>query len=252
MPQYNLGIEFNGLYWHSDMNLENNYHLLKTELANMKNMKLLHIFEDEWVFKSDIIKSIIKTKLGIFDNKIFGRKTTVKLISSEESRNFLNKNHIQGNINSSIRIGLYYENELISVMTFGKKRIVMGSVSEDNVYEMYRFCNKLNTTVIGGASRLFKFFINEYKPKEIISYADRRYFDGKLYENLGFKFSSSTKPNYWYFKKNTLTRIHRFNFRKDKLVKEGYDKTKSEREIMSNRGYLRIYDCGNLKFIYTI
>lgn len=246
-----IGIEFNGLYWHSNLYVDNNYHLNKTEECNTIGIKLLHIFEDEWVLKNNIVKSIIKNKLGLSDRKIYGRKTTIKEIDSNTARNFLDENHIQGAINSSVKVGLYYENELVSLMTFGKKRSAMGSKSEEGEYEMYRYCNKLNTNIIGGASKLFKFFIETYKPKKIVSYADRRYFDGELYEKLGFIFISSTKPNYWYFKKNTLIREHRYNYRKDKLVSEGYDKTKTESEIMSERGYLRIYDCGNLKFEYT-
>ncbi len=250
LPDHDLGIEFNGLYWHSNINIDNDYHLNKTQLANTKGIKLIHIFEDEWILKSDIVKSIIKNKVGLTKNKIFGRKCIIKEILSKDCREFLDKNHIQGYINSSIRIGLFYNNELVSLMTFGKKRKAMGSKSEEDHYEMYRFCNKLNTSVIGGASKLFKYFINNYKPKEIISYADRRYFDGTLYENLNFKFISSTKPNFWYFKKNTLTREYRFNYRKDLLIKKGFDTTKTAHEIMSENGYYWIYDCGNLKFEY--
>jgi hypothetical protein len=113
---------------------------------------------------------------------------------------------------------------------------------------MLRFCNKLNTSVIGGASKLLKYFINNYKPKSILTFADRRYSNGSLYEKLGFKHVGNTKPNYWYFKKGNLKREYRFKFRKDVLVREGYDKNKTEHEIMTEREYLCIYDCGNMKF----
>jgi hypothetical protein len=246
VPDYKLGIEFNGLYWHSEKFNNNNYHIEKTELAKSKNIQLIHIFEDEWIYKPDIVKSIIKSKLGLNNKSIYARKCEIKEISSKESKEFLDNNHIQGNVNSSIRIGLFYENELVSLMTFGKKRVAMGGKSENDEYEMYRFCNKLNTTIIGGASKLFKYFVNNYKPSEVISYADRRYFDGKMYEKLGFELEGISKPNYWYCK--GLERKHRFNFRKDKLISEGFDSSKTEREIMIERGYNRIYDCGNLKY----
>jgi len=246
LPDFNLAIEFNGLYYHSDKFLPNNYHLDKTELCEEKGIQLLHIFEDEWIYKSDIVKSIIKAKLGLIGNKIFGRKTELKEITSKESREFLNNNHIQGNVNSSIRIGLFHENELVSLMTFGKKRVIMKSKSKEGEYEMYRFCNKLNTSVIGGASKLFKYFINNYKPEEVISYADRRYFDGKMYKKLGFNLETITKPNFWYVK--GLNRFYRFNFRKDKLVSEGYNPNKTAEEIMIQRNYFKIYDSGNLKY----
>jgi hypothetical protein len=250
LPDHKLAIEFNGLYWHSDKFKSNNYHLNKTELALKNNISLIHIFEDEWINNPDIVKSIIKSKLGLLSNKIYARKSIIKEVSSKESKVFLDNNHIQGNVNSSIRIGLYYENELVSLMTFGKKRASMGSKSEDGHYEMYRFCNKLDTSVVGGGSKLFKYFITNYTSKEVISYADRRYFTGEMYEKLGFKLDGISKPNYWYTYAGK--REYRFGFRKDVLVKEGFDENKSEREIMIERGYLRIYDCGNLKYKYTI
>jgi hypothetical protein len=248
VPEKNIGIEFNGLYWHCDLFKQDTYHLLKTEVANSKGIELFHIFEDEWLYKKEIVKSILKAKLGIVENRIFARKCEIKEITSKESKVFLEENHIQGSINASIRLGLFYDGSLVTLMTFGKKRKVMGSKSVDGEFEMYRFCNKLNTSVIGGASRLLKYFVNNYAPKKIISYADRRYSTGNLYEKLGFNFVKTTEPNYWYFKKPDYIRYHRFNFRKDVLVKEGYDKNLSEYEIMISRNYFRIFDCGNIKY----
>jgi len=248
IPSHKLGIEFDGVYWHSDKFKDNNYHLEKTKLANEKGYDLVHIFEDEWFYKEDIVKSIINNKLGMHKNKIYARKCDVREVKSKDSATFLENNHIQGKINSSVKLGLYYNNELISLMTFGKIRKSLGGSHEEGVYEMYRFCNKLNTSVVGGASKLFKFFINNYSPNKIISYSDKRYFDGKLYQNLGFSYEGETKPSYWYTK--NMDRYHRFKFRKDVLVKEGFDKNKTEKEIMKERGYNRIYDCGNKKWCW--
>jgi len=127
-------------------------------------------------------------------------------------------------------------------MTFGSKRMVLGSKRNDNTYELLRFCNKLNTSVIGGASKLLKYFIKTYQPKEIISYADRRWSNGNLYNNLDFKFSHNSNPNYYYVINNK--REYRFKYRKDVLIKNGYDKAKSEHQIMLEIGIYRIYDCG--------
>ena len=254
LPDNKLGIEFNGLYWHSDFFKDKNYHFDKTELCEKNDIQLLHVFEDEWIYKKEIVKSIVKSKLGIIENKIFGRKTEIKEINDNKLiRKFLEVNHIQGFVGSSVKLGLFYENELVSIMTFGKKRIAMGNKRHiEGEYEMLRFCNKLNTTIIGGASKLLKYFIKNYQPKSIISFADRRYSQGKLYEKLGFKFIGNTKPNYWYFNKNDLIRYHRFGFRKDVLVKEGYTSNKTEKKIMNERDYYCIYDCGNIKFELTI
>jgi hypothetical protein len=249
IPEHKLGIEFDGLYWHSNIYKDKKYHLNKTELCKKQEIQLLHIFEDEWIFKKEIVKSIIKSKLGIIENKIFARKCQIKEVDNKTSLKFLEFNHIQGNINSKIKIGLFYNDELISIMIFGKKRLALGNkINIKNEYEMLRFCNKLNTQVIGGAGKLLNYFIKKYNPKSILTFADRRYSNGNLYRQLGFEFISNTKPNYWYFKRKELIRYHRFKYRKDVLVKEGFDSNKTENEIMLERGYLRIFDCGNMKF----
>jgi len=254
LPNNKLGIEFDGLYWHSNIHKDKNYHLNKTEECEEQGIQLLHVFEDEWIYKKEIVKSIIKSKLGIINTKIFARKTEIReLFDNKLVRNFLETNHIQGFVGSKVKIGLFYNNKLVSIMTFGKKRLSMGNKTiVEGEYEMFRFCNKLNTTVIGGASKLLNYFIKIYHPKSIISFADRRYSNGRLYENLGFEFIDNTKPNYWYFKTSEMVRHYRFKFRKDVLIKEGYDSNKTEHQIMLKRGYLKIYDCGNMKFIKTL
>jgi len=254
IPNYNVGIEFNGLYWHSNIKISKNSHLDKTNDCENQGIKLLHVFENEWMFKKNIVKSIIKCKLGLLNNKIYARKTEIKkIIDNQLIREFLNTNHIQGFVGSKVKIGLFYEDELVSLMTFGKKRIVMGNKENiDGDYEMLRFCNKLNTQVIGGASKLLKYFINNYHPNSILTFADRRYSNGSLYQQLGFEFVGNTEPNYWYFKSHEYVLYHRFNFRKDILVKEGYNKNKTEKEIMIERKFYSIYDSGNKKYILRL
>ena len=169
----------------------------------------------------------------------------VKEITPEEKKHYLENNHIQGNDNSIIRLGLFNDNNLVGVMTFSKPRKSLGyNKNEDNVYELVRFASN---NVIGGADKLLKHFIRTYNPIKIISYADRRWSQGELYKKLGFNYVSSTKPNYWYTK-NYRTREHRFNYRKNILVSKGYDVNKTEFEIMDGLGYGKIWDCGSLKF----
>ena len=176
------------------------------------------------------------------ENKIFARKCIIKEIDNKTSKEFLNKNHLQGNVYGLINIGLFYNEELVSLMTFGNRRKNLGGTSANDEYELLRFCNKLNTIVVGGASKLFKYFLKKYNPEKIISYCDLRWSEGKMYETLGFSLNHISKPNYFYIKDRK--RINRFNFRKDVLVKEGYNKNKTEHEIMLERGIYRIYDCG--------
>lgn len=249
LPDYNIGIEINGLYWHSEKYKDKNYHLDKLNLANSKNINLIQFFEDELNDKSHIIESMILSKCRLSRNKIYARKCIIKEVSSKESNQFLSKNHLQGKVNSLIRLGLYYDNELVSLMTFGKKRIALGSYSNDSEYELYRFCNKLNHNIIGGASRLLKYFENTYKPSSIISYANKRYSNGKLYEKIGFNLIGESEPNYYYTYGNK--RYYRYRFRKNILIEQGYDKNLTEHQIMNNRGYLKIYDCGNYKYMIT-
>jgi len=246
IPSKNIAFEFDGLYWHSEKFKDKNYHLNKTELCENKDIKLIHVFEDEWFDKKDIVKSRIKNILGLTGNKIYARNCEIKEVSPSESKLFLNNNHIQGAINSKIKVGLYYKNELVSLMTFGSLRKNLNQSKKDDVYELLRFCNKLNTTVIGGADKLLKYFIKMYNPKEIISYADRRWSQGDLYNKLGFDFMHNSEPNYYYVINNK--RENRFNYRKDILIKEGFDKELSEHKIMLSRGIYRIYDCGSKKY----
>lgn len=173
------------------------------------------------------------------------RRCTIKEVSNNISRNFLNENHIQGKINSKINIGLFLNEELVSLMVFTRPRLGIGKFYDG--YELSRFCNKLNTIVIGGADRLLKFFIKKYSPKEIVSYADRRWSQGDLYEKLKFEKISINQPTYWYVKNKK--RYHRFNFRKEILKKQGFDITnKTEHKIMLERQIYRIYDCGTIVY----
>jgi len=243
IPERKLAFEFDGLYWHSEIYKEPNYHLNKTILCESRGIQLIHIFEDEWVYRQDIVKSRISGLLK--KNKtVFARKCIVKTVSYKESELFLNENHIQGNCSSSYRYGLYYNDVLVSLMTFGKSRFNIGE------FELLRFCNKLNINVVGGASRLFSHFLKEHPEiNVIISFADRRWSIGNLYEKLGFNKVDITKPSYYYVQEQS--RFNRLKFQKHKLIEMGYDPKLTEHEIMQNRKIYRIYDCGNLKYKFT-
>jgi len=249
LPDLNLAFEFNGLWWHNEINKPEKYHLEKTNLCVEKNVQLIHIWEDDWMHKKDIVKSMILNKLNLLIDKIYARKCQIKIVSDNKLvKEFLEKNHIQGYIISKINIGLFYNDEIISLMTFGNKRIVMNDKNFTDEWELSRFCNKLNMSVIGGASKLFKYFIDNYNPKEIITYANRSYSNGLLYEKLNFKYSHMTNPNYYYIVDKI--RKHRFTYRKNKLIKDGFDPNKTEHEIMLERKIYRIYDSGQLKFLW--
>lgn len=245
LPQINLAIEVNGIYWHSEIwGKYKDYHLFKTQKLLEKDIQLLHIWDREWLHKKEIVKSIILNKLNKITNRIYARKCEIKEINKIDKELFLNNSHIQGNCVSKTNLGLYYNNELVSIMTFGKNRF-----KKDNSIELLRFCNKLNTTVIGGASKLFNYFIQNYKPERIITFADRRYSLGKLYPILGFNFVSYTSPSYFYWKSDKKV-LNRISCQKHKLkdLLPIFDNNLSEYENMLKNGWNRVWDCGNYKF----
>lgn len=246
IPSKNIAIEYNGLYWHSEVNkTDPNYHLIKFNECKKKNIKLIQIFEDEWLNKKDIVLSMLKHKLMINENhRIFARKCIIKTIGSSEKNSFLDKNHIQGRDTSVIKLGAFYNNELIGVMTFSYGNITKGGKpSQTKKWELSRFATNINYNIVGIAGKLLNYFKQHYEWKEIYTYADLRFSDGNLYNKIGFNFESQTLPNYFYVNDFTK-RIHRFTLRKTPA--EPIDIP--EWKLRLNQGYYRIWDCGTLKY----
>jgi hypothetical protein len=252
IKDYNIAIEANGLYWHSEMyKKDKNYHLNKTKMCNEKNIRLIHIFEDEWIYKKEIVKNRLKHIFNKSEKtKIYARNCKIKEINNSEKKLFLEKYHIQGSDKSNIKLGAYFNNELVAVMTFGKYRKIMNLNNQNNEYELCRFCSKYS--ISGIASKLFKYFIKIYNPKKVISYADRRWSsENSFYKNLGFTLKSYTVPNYWYILNNI--RKHRFTYRKNNLKNliKNYKESLSEIENLKNNKIYRIWDCGSFKYEFT-
>jgi len=242
IPSHNLAIEFDGLYWHSELGgrKDKDYHLNKTLQCESKGVQLLHIFEDEWIDKQEIVKSIIKAKLNKLENIIYARKCEIQSVPNDEAKLFLFDNHLQGPINGN-HYGLYYEDKLVSIITYGKSRF-----NKNYEYELLRFCNKINTSVVGGFSKLFK---NILRGLSLISYCDLRYGNGNVYKNNGFKLINSSNPSYYYMKE--YQRLSRLNFQKHLLQEklDIFDPNLTEWENMQLNEYDRIWDCGNLVFV---
>ena len=243
IPDLKLGFEFNGLYWHSEKYKENNYHLNKTNFFKEKGIRIIHIWEDDWDFKREIVESQILNFLKLYNINIFARKCEIKEINDAKIvRDFLDKNHIQGFCASVLKLGLFYNGELVSIMLFdhyeGRKKMTQDE------WNLSRFCNKINTRVIGGASKLLKYFINKYNVKRIISYADKDWSVGDLYHKLEFVKVSEIKPDYKYIFEGR--RVHKSRFKKSNLGIQG--KNITERYYTNSIGINRIYDCGKIKF----
>lgn len=247
IPNKKIAIECNGIYWHSIK--EPNYHRNKYDLCESKGIQLLNIWQDWIINKPEIVESIILSKLGIYNDKIYARKCKVKEITNQECIEFLNRNHIQGAGSSQIKLGLYYNDRLVSVMTFSLTNR-FGKKNEQWYYDLTRFCSLLNTQVLGATGKLLQYFIDNYHPIRITSFACRDISNGKLYESLKFQ-NKGINKSYWYVDKY-YNRFHRNTFTKSSIIKRGWaepNKQWKEKDIMYEHGYFQIYDSGQIKYI---
>jgi len=204
-----LAIEYDGLYWHSEKFIDNDYHLNKTVNANKKGYDLVHVFEDEWVNKEEVVKSKILGYLGIYKHIIEDYNLEVKEVTEEQTEEFLNRNSLE-NYQGSVRLGLYNNEDLIQVL-----------IAEDNIIKT--ISSKLNTEV--RVDKLFNHYSSNHA--NIIVEEDKRWLDYKYYQKLGFKIIEETKPKYYYFYSNT--------------------RYKENEEIPDKIEPHRIYDCGRIK-----
>lgn len=250
IPKYKIGIEYNGLFWHSEKCIKNkNYHLEKTEMCENNGIRLIQIFEDEYLYKKEIVLNKISHILNETTNdKIYARNCNVKDITYSESKQFLNSFHIQGEAKSSVYLGCFYKGELIGVMTFKKEK------KNGDKWELNRYATDTSKICCGVGGKLFSYFIKKYNPKEVKSFADRRWsndLNGNFYTKIGFNFEKYTPPDYKYIKGGEQKRFHKFGFRKNILYKKyKIDTTLTEKEICEKLGFIKIWDCGLIKYIW--
>lgn len=254
IPNHQVAIEFNGNYWHSEINGKTKtYHIQKTQKCTQKNVSLLHIFEHEWTFKRPIIQSIIKQRIGCIDKKIYARQCKVITVTKDRQKTFLDENHLQGYVPCEIAYGLEFDSSLVMIMTFGLPRY-----NKKYDWELLRMCSLCDVLVIGGASKLFNYFTRIHEARSVVSYSDQRLFyrcaAPSSYERMGFVWSHNSAPNYFYFKRgNPLRLLSRVKFQKHKLKKvlATFDSKLTEWENMKNNGYDRIWDCGNAVYFWN-
>lgn len=194
-PSQKIGIEFNGNYWHSTLFKEDrNYHFNKSKSADSVDIRLIHIYEYEWINMKDKIISLLKIALGIVDTKIYARACKIKQITNKEAMILNNKVHLQGHRNAQITYGLYYKDELVQLMSFSRTKYNK-NLTGSNDWEIIRGCPGSNNIVIGGVSKIFSHFIKDFNPDRVFSYCDFNKFNGKSYEALGMKFIGYTGPD---------------------------------------------------------
>jgi very-short-patch-repair endonuclease len=246
IPEKKLIFEYNGIYWHSELYKDKNYHKDKKEKFSRNGYKVIYIWEDDWnnEIRRNIILSRIKSVFQL-NNRIYARNCEIREIDNKASSEFLIKNHLKGNIASQIKIGLFYKDNLVCLSTFGKRKIL----NKEESFELLRNCSLREISVIGGFSKIINYFVQKYG-NNLFSYVDADWSDFKnnSYNNSNFEFISYSNPNYYWVINNQ--RKNRVGFQKHKLVKNGADPLKSETEIMHELGFYRVYDSGTLKYRY--
>lgn len=243
-PTELIGIECCGLYWHSELSAgrTEKYHYEKFAKCQEKNVKLITIFQDEWDLKRTQVCDRLRHLLKKSPDRIYARSCQIKETTTTQAKEFLNLHHIQGYISSKINLGLYYQEQLVAVMTFGNPRYI-----QQYQYEILRFAS--STSVVGAAGKLFSAFVKKFAPASVVSYSDNRWGTGEVYQKLNFQKQSETIG---YFYTDYKQRYNRTQFQKHKLIKEGADPSKSEWQIMQQQGYDRIWDCGQTRWVWKI
>jgi len=244
-PDYGIAVEYNGHYFHREEKRDKDFHIGKLSLVEGIEFRLIQVTDEEWLFKNSIVKSRLRTIFG-FSDVIYARKCTVRDITYKECSTFCETNHIQGgNAKTSVNTGLFSGEELVAVMS-----LCMSRFSDAYEYELVRYCSKLEHSVVGGASKLLKYFERNHNPISVGSYSDRRWNTGGLYLKLGFTFIHNSAPDYVYVYNGKS--FNRQQFQKHKLqalFPEIYSDEKTEREIMEEAGYYRVFGCGSALFI---
>lgn len=266
LPEYNLAIECNPTSTHNSTSdsftngpsvIDYKYHQNKTNLCEQKGIFLFHIFGYDWTHRRNIIESMLQNLLGKSESRYFARNLDVRPVAHFEVKKFLEENHRQGYTAAFVALGLYNGTELVSLMTFGHMRNTIGTGSEnlENCWELVRFCSKLDTTVIGGASKLFTHFVRDWKPDRIRSFSDRAHTKGNLYSTLGFTEVNRSDPNYMWVNIHNDRAYHRMNAQKRNIVKflrdDTIDLNKTERQIMTEHGFVQVYDSGTITWEWS-
>jgi hypothetical protein len=241
-PAQKLGVELHGAYWHSDaLGRDKLYHADKLRMASDQGIRLIQVFEDEWLDHPEAVLATIRHQLGKNGtDRVFARKCSIQVIDYADAVAFYNQHHVFGSVRATVHLGLIHATKLVACMSFTQRMT--------GVWELVRYATA--ETVAGGASRLLKAFERNYQWTKIISFADLRWSDGKLYRTLGFALEAKLPPDYAYVIGNR--RVHKFNLRKSsKRFAKYAEQGLSERQMAELEGIPRVYDAGKLRFVKT-
>ncbi|MRN38598.1 hypothetical protein CRG49_000645 [Neisseria sp. N95_16] len=249
IPELKLHIEYNGLRWHSTQFNQDKYqHLERLKLAEKYGKRVLFIHEDEWWHRNSAVKNLLRHTLGS-SRRIYGRNCTVRLVNPTEAVAFYEQYHIQGcYVPPEVSYGLWHEDELVACMSFSTKTSNRKNPYQEDLWELVRFASR--EAVTGGASKLFKHFIRQHNPKEVVSFSWNHLFTGKLYETLGFVKEKELNVDYTYVDEVKVKRLHKANFQHSRLKTRfsNYDPNLTEEENCARNNWFRIYDCGKKRW----
>jgi len=245
IPEANLCVEFNGVYWHSEIYKARDYHQRKSLAAHESGLSMVHVWEDDWndPVKREIIIKKIKSKLVGGDERVFARKCVVEEIDTKEAKAFYEYNHIQGHVNGTRYIALRHGGNIVACVTFKD--------TGNGVFDLSRYATSVH--VIGGLGKLMSYFKKTYDPSSVFTFASLDYSNGNLYEKTGFTRQHVTPPNLWYVKQGSDKRLNRHLFMKHKLKDrlDVFDESLTESENMRMNGFYRIYDSGSIRYEMT-
>ena len=214
LPELNIGFECNGIYWHSDIYRDENYHYDKILFFKKYNIQIINIWEDDWIYKNNIIKSRISHRIFNTEKAIYARKCNIDYLGLKDFKDikdFLILNNLDVYCESNITLGLKYQGELVGIMTFNEINL--------KKYELLRFCSKLKINIVGGFSKLLKNFVKNFDPTVIIICCDNSYNDENFYQENGFIMDENIKPFFNVFDKNSLIKKFDFELENEKCLK---------------------------------
>lgn len=252
LPGHNLAIEYHGLIWHSTkFSRDQKADYTKHKLAESLGIRVIHVYQDEWKYKQEIVKRTLLSAIGVLP-RVGARLTDLREIGGKEAALFFERNHLQGAPKSSVFLGLYYKDTLVSCMAFNISRSIRRN-SDRGLWELQRYAS--TCTVVGGAGRLLAKFKSLGLCHTIVSYSDTRLFTGAMYQRLGFSLEHETGPDYCYVSGSLIDgRIHKAKFQRSRLAKrlENFDPTKSEVQNCFDHGWYQLFDCGKKKWILKL
>jgi len=250
IPSCQVAIEFNGIYWHSVLRgCTRNYHLDKTKECLKEGIQLIHIWENQFLTRERVVLSIITNAIGQSQRRVGARQCTVRAISPAESRAFVSQNHISDAVAAAVHLGLFFGDELLQVMTFGRARF-----TKNVEWEILRLCSAPGVQVQGGAGRLFKYFCRYWNPKSVVSFSDRCIGEGQVYQQLGFCRDGTTQPSYFWANTSCAATLSRYQSQRrhlQTLLGKEFDPLLSESENMRAAGWFKLWNCGHVRWIWS-